>query len=186
VLLGAAPEECDPELGWILPGGLDPVGLPTVAAFVEKPDRATAAALQAQGGLVNTFVFAVRASTLLDLCRRALPEITARLEGRAHGAESFGPALSGSLDELVSVYADLPEADFSGSVLEQAGNVLRVLRMEPCGWSDLGTPRRVAVCLRQLRERHGAEASARSRMQTGSLAARALVHEQRHRFELAF
>jgi mannose-1-phosphate guanylyltransferase len=48
------------------------------------------------------------------------------------------------------LYARLPELDFSRHVLEGAEESLRVLPVPACGWSDLGTPKRVAEALRRL------------------------------------
>ena len=46
------------------------------------------------------------------------------------------------------LYGQLPELDFSRHVLEGAEQSLRVLPVPACGWSDLGTPKRVAEALR--------------------------------------
>jgi len=40
----------------------------------------------------------------------------------------------------------LPNVDFSRVVLEQAQEGVHVLPVPPCGWTDLGTPRRVSEC----------------------------------------
>jgi mannose-1-phosphate guanylyltransferase len=48
------------------------------------------------------------------------------------------------------LYGRLPELDFSRHVLEGAEQSLRVLPVPPCGWSDLGTPKRVAEALRRI------------------------------------
>ena len=49
-----------------------------------------------------------------------------------------------------SWYADLPQIDFSRDVLEVCSSSLRLVRVPACGWSDLGTPKRVAQTLRRL------------------------------------
>jgi hypothetical protein len=51
------------------------------------------------------------------------------------------------------LYGKLPELDFSRHVLEGAEQSLRVLPVPPCGWSDLGTPKRVAEALRRIERR---------------------------------
>jgi len=55
------------------------------------------------------------------------------------------------------LYARLPELDFSRHVLEGAEKSLRVVAVPPCGWSDLGTPRRVGEALRRLEDNERAD-----------------------------
>jgi mannose-1-phosphate guanylyltransferase len=170
VLVGVRPTDADTELGWILPGRAGD-GLHAVDAFVEKPTPELAAELLLHDGLVNTFVFAARGATLLALCERLLPHLTAAiLEGSTTGTES-----------LRELYPALPAIDFSRAVLEHAGDLLRVVAAEPCGWSDLGTPARVAACVRRLRS-----GATRGKPRVGSLAARALRIEAHRRLEQAF
>jgi mannose-1-phosphate guanylyltransferase len=45
---------------------------------------------------------------------------------------------------LAAVYEHVPSLDFSRDVLETSLRYLTVAAVPPCGWSDLGTPRRVA------------------------------------------
>jgi hypothetical protein len=51
---------------------------------------------------------------------------------------------------IVDMYTRLPDLDFSRALLEGNESMLRVLRVPPCGWSDLGTPQRVGMALRRL------------------------------------
>jgi hypothetical protein len=44
----------------------------------------------------------------------------------------------------------LPELDFSRDVLEGSEALLRVQPVPACGWSDLGTPKRVSQALGRL------------------------------------
>jgi len=138
VLLGMPPRELDPEYGWIVPATRDDE-LSDVVAFCEKPARAAARRLQTRGALVNTLMFSATADLLLALFERVLPEL-----GRAF-AEATGGAVGLSPARLRSLYADLGSRDFSREVLERATDSLRVLRARSCGWTDLGTPERVAV-----------------------------------------
>jgi hypothetical protein len=48
------------------------------------------------------------------------------------------------------LYDRLPELDFSRDLLEGRAADLCVLRVPPCGWSDLGTPRRVGEIVKRL------------------------------------
>jgi hypothetical protein len=41
-------------------------------------------------------------------------------------------------------YEQLPRLDFSSDILQKQSDDLWMLTAPPCGWSDLGTPRRVA------------------------------------------
>ena len=58
-----------------------------------------------------------------------------------------GSAQDGPASRLL--YERLPSIDLSKDVLERATRFLSVVRVPPCGWSDLGTPER----LRQFLER---------------------------------
>jgi hypothetical protein len=64
-----------------------------------------------------------------------------------------------ALDEL---YEHLPVLDFSRTVVQGAESVLRVSTAPACGWTDLGTPRRVAQLLQRLRR----DPDARPRLRT--------------------
>ena len=68
--------------------------------------------------------------------------------GLAKGQTAGSP--TGSWPALLSLYDRLPELDFSRDLLEGRAADLCVMRVPPCGWSDLGTPRRVAATLSQL------------------------------------
>jgi hypothetical protein len=48
------------------------------------------------------------------------------------------------------LYQRLPNLDFSRDVLEGQEATLRVLPVPYCGWTDLGTPQRVAQTLQRL------------------------------------
>jgi mannose-1-phosphate guanylyltransferase len=51
---------------------------------------------------------------------------------------------------LTELYERLPVVDFSRAVVQQAPQTLRVITAPACGWTDLGTPRRVADTLTRL------------------------------------
>jgi hypothetical protein len=50
----------------------------------------------------------------------------------------------------VELYDHLPTLDFSRDIVEGQEANLQVLAVPPCGWSDLGTPKRVAETLRRF------------------------------------
>lgn len=143
VLLGITPDCPDPELGWIVPAA--PRGnLPAVAAFVEKPELPRAAALMHQGALWNSFLLAGSSATLLGLCRQFAAPVTAQM------LEAFAFGRLRTAQSLAEVYAGLPILDFSRSVLQHASDHLRLLPVPECGWTDLGTPHRVADCIARI------------------------------------
>jgi mannose-1-phosphate guanylyltransferase len=92
-------------------------------------------ALAAGGGLVNVFVFAARAQTLLDLLAETLPQ-----HERLFCAYRRFPE---GVVHLHQLYDRIPSADFSREVLQRVPDRLAVVRVPPCGWSDLGTPSRL-------------------------------------------
>ena len=57
---------------------------------------------------------------------------------------------TGAQQALEGLYEELKERDFSRDILEGQEQHLRVLAVPECGWSDLGTPERVAEALRTL------------------------------------
>ncbi len=142
VLLGVQAERPEADLGWILPGAGAAARPRTVDVFVEKPPSDEAARLMRSGALLNSFAFAVRARVLLALLRRRLPELVLRFD-RARPETSSASALA-------ELYATLPEADFSRSVLAGLADALRVVAVPRCGWMDVGTPERIARCLADL------------------------------------
>lgn len=142
LLLGVQPEEADPELGYILPGAPDAAGLLTVERFIEKPSAARARELMRTGGLWNTFIVVSRAHALLALFERSMPLILERMKAALE--RDAGAVGAAALTEL---YERLPIVDFSSDVIAGQESVLRVLPVPRCGWTDLGTPRRVAQAL---------------------------------------
>lgn len=146
VLVGIAPDGPEQEYGWIETGpGVRP-GLAPVAAFAEKPAASEARRLFRSGALWSSFVFSAGAEMLVRRIERSLPELVRELR-----------ACRSSFARLERAYAALPPADFSRHVLEADPRGLLVVAAPPCGWTDLGTPSRVASCLRSLeRERPSA------------------------------
>jgi len=145
-LLGISPEEADPELGYIVPGNRDEAGALSVAQFVEKPPMTLARLMIERGGLWNAFILAGAVSAILRLFYLRYPQLLNDMRAAVHLDAS-------SPDEAVAatdLYPRLPELDFSRHVLEGSETALRVLPVPACGWSDLGTPRRVSEALRRL------------------------------------
>jgi mannose-1-phosphate guanylyltransferase len=149
ILLGLQPDEVDTDLGYVLPGDPDPLGGHTVARFIEKPGYSVAREIIDAGGLWNTFIMVAAARTLLDLFMPRYAALVMEMQvGLAKGQTAGSP--TGSWPALLSLYDRLPELDFSRDLLEGRAADLCVLRVPPCGWSDLGTPRRVGEIVQRF------------------------------------
>lgn len=149
ILLGLRPDEPDTDLGYVLPGDPDPFGGHCVARFVEKPGYSVAREIIDAGGVCNTFIMVASARTLLDLFLPRYAALVMEMQvGLAKGQTAGSP--TGSWPALLSLYDRLPELDFSRDLLEGHAADLCVLRVPPCGWSDLGTPRRVAEIVQRF------------------------------------
>lgn len=140
VLMGLTPEEADPELGYIVPTGEGGPTAREVSQFVEKPSIASAKALIERGGLWNSFIFAAHGQTLLRAFEARCADVVTDLWEvvTSRGDEET------KRRKLAAAYERVPSLDFSRDVLETSLRYLTVTAVPPCGWSDLGTPRRVA------------------------------------------
>ena len=144
VLLGIEPDSPDSEYGWIVPGGEVSDDAFAVRSFVEKPPREFAEGLMARGGVWNSFVLVATGRALKALYLRRRPSLL--------HAIALAPRRSdGSLDPaaLARLYASLPVSDLSRELLQGSEDRLRVVPVPFCGWSDLGTPDRLAECVRR-------------------------------------
>jgi mannose-1-phosphate guanylyltransferase len=144
-LIGIQPDEADPELGYIVPGRALSDGSRTVARFVEKPPVRVARELFEGKALWNSFIFAATGTALLGLLRL---QMGASVDDMATALAR--DAQSARASALVELYERLPVVDFSRAVVQQAPQTLRVITAPACGWTDLGTPRRVVDALRRL------------------------------------
>ena len=147
MLLGLQPEDADPDLGYIVPAEACGEGCFAVRGFSEKPGADRVAALLQRGALCNSFIVVTRAATLLELFEHQVPAAVARLRIYRDGMRDR----SADDAELARLFAAIPSIDFSSQVIADVPERLSVLRVAPCGWSDLGTPPRVDRVLR----RHG-------------------------------
>ena len=141
-LLGIAPEYADPELGYIVPGRCCGGSVFQVSQFIEKPSAASARSIIDAGGLWNTFILIARASALLQLIAQQRPGVVAQLQDAVQQSHNASDS-----NELSLLYERLDDFDFSRHVAQPAAAAVRVIRAPQCGWSDLGTPRRVAEVL---------------------------------------
>jgi mannose-1-phosphate guanylyltransferase len=155
VLFGAAPDTADVDYGWILPAP-DPVAagrFQRVAAFAEKPPEPVARELLSAGAVWNTMVLTARASSLLRLFERHLPALTAVfLEAIDRGVEDGRRFLQAQ-------YHGLPAADFSRDLVGATEALSVHTWPVAMGWSDLGTPDRLASWVMSRRSRSGARSA---------------------------
>lgn len=142
-LLGITPDSAESEYGWIVPRMSDFLIRP-VESFVEKPDLEGAATLMRRGGVWASFLFAARGAALVSLFERRQPELLARFR------EAFAGEPAARAARLAALYDGLDRVDFSHRVLQGSEDALRLQTVPPCGWTDLGTPARVAACLTAL------------------------------------
>ena len=152
ILLGVTPAYPETDYGWILPNRDDTGRVRTVSRFVEKPAAYLAAELLAAGALWNSFIGAGSGWAFAELF-----SASRRVSVRRYLESSVLQPRSDS--EWRSHLRALPGVDFGRDILQTAMVPLRVLSVPPCGWTDLGTPRRVAQWL----EGRGARAFAAER-----------------------
>lgn len=102
-----------------------------VAAFVEKPDTARAAALIAEGCLWNCGVFACRADLLVEEIERHAPAVLAAVQTSIAQSEQTAGAV-----RLGPAFRDAPRLSFDRAVMEKTDQAV----VEPAAfaWSDLG------------------------------------------------
>lgn len=133
VTVGIVPTHADPSLGHIVPGSVVAGPLRRVERFVEKPERARAAALTEAGALWNSGIFAWRAGDLLDEVAAHCPEVAPALAAHPDDAAAF-------FDAVTSIAIDVGVLERSDRVLVLPGSF---------GWSDVGT----WAALRSVRRR---------------------------------
>jgi mannose-1-phosphate guanylyltransferase len=157
ILLGITPDEPDPELGYIVADGDSDDGVRPVREFVEKPTVATARALIARGGVWNSFIFAANGQALVRAFEARCPDLVGEMR---HIVTS--PSSSMRRARLAQLYEQLPALDFSRDILQRSPELLRVMTVPACGWSDLGTPQRVVQTVNRFRPEFGAAGQARA------------------------
>jgi mannose-1-phosphate guanylyltransferase len=153
LLLGMTAEEADPEFGYIVAEGSGDIK--AVREFVEKPDAIKARTLIARGGVWNSFIFAANGQRLLRRFEQTCPDLVGEMR---HIVTRL--PISAQTSALAELYARSPAIDFSREILQRSADSLHVLKVPACGWSDLGTPRRVIETVHRMRPQAGAFASA--------------------------
>jgi mannose-1-phosphate guanylyltransferase len=145
-LVGIKPEDADSELSYIVPGRWFEDGTRSVHRIVHSSAKASAREMWARGALWDSSIVAARAAVLLSVLRARTPDLVDQMEMAF--AQSDGS--DARADSLTQLYARLPFVDFSHVLSQGAETECRVITSRPCGWSNLGTPRRVAAVMRRL------------------------------------
>jgi mannose-1-phosphate guanylyltransferase len=150
VILGATPNEPDPELGYVSLGAplTEIPRVKQVTGFVEKPSVGLATELSNQGALWNTMVTCGTVDALWELGRATDSRLIDILE-------SFVP-LVGTPDEedaIEYIYRAYLPVSFSRDMLERAPQRLVAMELEGVEWSDWGRPERIETVLALRRSR---------------------------------
>lgn len=116
------------QLGWPLSGGAR-----RVAAFKEKPDRATAEGyLSSKQYLWNAGIFVFKAGVMLEAFAKHLPELSAAL-----GEVRKVLGTKKEKATLAREFPKMPATSIDYGVAEKADNIAVV--PSSCGWSDVGS-----------------------------------------------
>ncbi len=145
VLLGFPPTHLDSEYGLIVPGPGSSGSSRRVRAFIEKPSLTSAAQLAHAGAMWNSFIFATTGAALYGAYEHSLPTLA---RSYLRGLIGFGA----DADALQAMFERLPEYDFCRDVLQRDPGRLRLVAVPSCGWTDLGSPARLASWLDRHRE----------------------------------
>jgi mannose-1-phosphate guanylyltransferase len=150
VILGARPNEPDPELGYLTLGEqlTEIPQVRQVSTFVEKPSVSSALDLMSRGALWNTMVTCGTVEALWDLGRSSEPQLLDILD-------SLVP-LIGSPDEddaIEYIYRAFLPVSFSRDILERSPERLCAMELEGVEWSDWGKPERIETVLALRRSR---------------------------------
>ncbi len=144
-LLGAEPTCIDPGYDLVVPATGRRHRPRRVAAFVDEPLLTVASRLTGAGALWNSLFFACRGWALYELFEEARPELgAAYLRSLARSGD--GPAA------LQQAAAALPTVSFSRDVLRRSTGRLLLVRIPPCGWTEMGTTARLASWLARHRD----------------------------------
>jgi mannose-1-phosphate guanylyltransferase len=140
-ILGIAPDRPETGYGYILPA--EPIGKRKsvfhVAAFLEKPDSATARDVIARGGLWNTFVMIFRLSRMVELLRQCNPcQFEEMAELRDHPTKA------------TEIYQSIGAWNLSTQFLERIPQHLIMVEVADVGWSDWGTRESIERTYRTL------------------------------------
>jgi mannose-1-phosphate guanylyltransferase len=140
-ILGISPDRPETGYGYILPAKRLKKSMHayTVESFTEKPDRDTAQAIIAHGGLWNSFVMVFRLSRMLELLQKSIPDEFKKLS-----------PLRQSPKNSAAIYKTLTPWNLSTEMLARIPQHLIVLKVANVYWSDWGTRESVDRTYRRL------------------------------------
>jgi mannose-1-phosphate guanylyltransferase len=145
-LVGIKPEEADPELNYIVPGRWFEDGTRSVHRIIKPSGKALARELASRGALWDSSIVAARALVLLGVLRNRMADLVDQMETAPAQADSADMRVSA----LTQLYARLPSVDFTHVLAEGRESECRVITSRSCGWSNLGTARRIAAVRRHM------------------------------------
>ena len=135
VTLGITPTGPETGFGYIRRGEQVADGVYRVAAFVEKPDEATARGYLDEGGYSwNAGIFLFRASDLLAEAERFVPDMLAKARAAYEAASRDGSAVH--LDE--ALFSQVPSDSIDYAIMERTDRAAVVSPVE-IGWDDIGS-----------------------------------------------
>jgi mannose-1-phosphate guanylyltransferase len=150
VFLGAAPNEPEPEYGYILPE-LTISGVPNLSidSFVEEPQPHVADQMIARGALWNTMIIIFKLGTFLALIERCTPKLfnTFRRIGQSIGTPCESSTVAQSYREMKPL--DLCK-DLIPLLNSHSRGQLVVIPMKGIFWSDWGCADRIFSVLEKL------------------------------------
>jgi|CXWL01.1.fsa_nt_gi mannose-1-phosphate guanylyltransferase len=133
VTLGIHPTRPETGYGYIRSGETLPDGAKRVAAFVEKPDRATAESYMLSGEyLWNAGIFIFRADVMMEALRAHLPLVAQGTERitKVVGTKKYATVLKKEFAQWPSISIDYGVAEKARQVAVVPGDF---------GWSDVGS-----------------------------------------------
>jgi mannose-1-phosphate guanylyltransferase/mannose-6-phosphate isomerase len=135
VTFGIVPEAPETGYGYIRAGAALPEGTArSIAAFVEKPDKATAAQYVASGDYFwNSGIFLFRASALLQELAEHAPDILACCQQSYGEAECNGPYVKLAAQPFTNCRGE--SIDYA--IMENTSKA--VVRAVAMGWNDVGS-----------------------------------------------
>lgn len=129
VTIGIIPSRPDPGYGYIRRGSPVAGGVYAVERFVEKPNRARAAEMVAEGCLWNSGIFVWQVGDFLDELERHTPEVAPALRSARHrNAQETGAR---------TFFAAVQPVSIDVGLLERSSRVLVI--PGDFGWDDVGT-----------------------------------------------
>ena len=139
VVLGIRPDRPETGYGYIRTAAPPGAENCPVAAFVEKPDLATAERYVANGGYYwNSGMFVLRASTWLSALERFRPDIASAAQAAWRKSSADGSFLRFD----AAAFAAIPPESIDYAVMEPASRAGSGITVEmvalDAGWSDLG------------------------------------------------